>query len=83
MLLQRLRKFRGSLALTSVPTSASPADESESLAAKYDAQVKWMREKGITGTLDETQEGGRKPARSAPASLMRSENPENPENPEN
>ncbi len=77
MLLQRLRKFRGSLVLTSAPTSARPADKSESLAAKYDAQVKWMREKGITGTLDETQEEGRKPAHSAPTSLMKPENPEN------
>ncbi len=77
MLFQRLKKFKGSLVLASAPTRIQPSKESQSLAEKYDAQVKWMREKGITGTLDETQEGDRKPARSAPASLMRAENPEN------
>jgi hypothetical protein len=77
MLFQRLKKFKGSLVLASAPTRTKPAKESQSLAEKYDAQVQWMREKGITGTLDETQEGDRKPARSAPASLMRAENLEN------
>jgi len=76
MLLQRLRKLRGSLVLTSAPTSARPADESESLAAKYDAQVEWMREKGITGSLSGTEERDREPARSVPPGLMTSENVE-------
>ncbi len=77
MFLQRLKKFKGSLVLASTPTRTKPSKDPQSLAEKYDAQVEWMREKGITGTLDETQEGGRKPARSAPASLMRPENPKN------
>ncbi len=76
MLFRRLKKFRGTLVLASVPTTARPAEVSQSLVEKYDAQVKWMREKGITGSLDETPERGRKLARSAPAGLMRPENSE-------
>ena len=76
MLFRRRKKFRPSLVLASAPTGIKPAEESQSLAEKYDAQVKWMREKGITGSLDETPERGRKLARSAPAGLMRPENSE-------
>ncbi len=76
MLFRRLKKFRRSLVLASVPTTARLAEVSQSLAEKYDAQVKWMRERGITGSLDPTPERGRKPARSAPAGLMRPEKPE-------
>ncbi len=79
MFLQRLKKFKGSLVLASAPTRTKPSEGSRSLAKKYDAQVKWMREKGITGTLDMTQERGRKPARSAPTSLMRPDDSENAE----
>ncbi len=64
------------MVLASVPTTARPAEVSQSLAEKYDAQVKWMRERGITGSLDGTPERGRKPARFAPAGLMRPENAE-------
>ena len=76
MFLQRRKKFKGSLILASGRIRTKPSKESQSLAEKYDAQVKWMREKGITGTLDETQERSRKPARSVPASLMRPDNSE-------
>jgi hypothetical protein len=75
MLFRRLKKFGGSLVLASVPTSARLAEVSQSLAEKYDAQVKWMREKGITGTLDETRD--REPERSVPAALMRRKNSKN------
>ena len=76
MLFRRLKKFRGVLVLASAPTRIKPAEESQSLAEKYDAQVKWMRERGITGSLDGTPEPGRKLARSAPAGLMRPEKSE-------
>ena len=76
MLFRRLKKFRGNLVLASAPTRIKPAEESQSLTEKYDAQVKWMREKGITGSLDGTPERGRKLARSAPAGLMKPENSE-------
>ena len=33
----------------SVPTRARPVEESQSLAEKRAAQIKWMQEKGITG----------------------------------
>ncbi len=62
------------MVLASAPTRTRPVEESESLAEKYDAQVKWMRERGITGSLDGTPE--RKLARSAPAGLIRAENSE-------
>ncbi len=76
MLFRRLKKFRRSLVLASAPTGIKPAEESQSLTEKYDAQVKWMREKGITGSLDRTPKRGRKPARSETAGLMRPENSE-------
>ncbi len=76
MLFRRLRKFRESLVLSSAPTVTKPTEESQSLAEKYDAQVQWMREKGITGTLDGTPDPSQKPERSVPASLMQPENPE-------
>ena len=76
MLFRRLKKFRGILVLASVPTTVSLGEVSQSLAEKYDAQVKWMRERGITGSLDGTPERGRKLARSAPAGLMKPENSE-------
>jgi hypothetical protein len=56
MFFRRQKKVRGALVLTSAPTRARPAEESESLAEKYDAQVKWMREKGITGTLSKIEQ---------------------------
>ncbi len=62
--------------LASAPTKIRPAEEFQSLAQKYDAQVKWMREKGITGILDGTADPSQKPERSVPASLVRPENPE-------
>ena len=55
MFFRRQKKVRGALVLTSAPTRARPAEESKSLAEKYDAQVKWMREKGITGTLSQIE----------------------------
>ena len=73
MFFSRTKKYRGNLVLASAPTSVRLVDESESLATKYDAQVKWMRERGITESLDGTQERGRKSARSLPAELMKSE----------
>ncbi|MEE8094605.1 MAG: hypothetical protein V3T47_10270 [Gammaproteobacteria bacterium] len=43
--------------LTFATTRARPAEEFDSsLAEKYDAQVKWMREKGITGSLGKTEQ---------------------------
>ncbi len=74
MLFRRLKKFGGSLVLASVPTTARLAEVSQSLAEKYDAQVKWMRERGITGSLGETPERDREPERSVPAALMRRKN---------
>ena len=72
----RLKKTRGSLELASAPTRARPAEESQSLADKYDAQVKWMRERGIAGGLDGTPERGRKVACSAPVGLVGPKNSE-------
>ena len=71
MFFRRLTKFRGSLVLASVPTSARPAEVSKSLAEKYDAQVKWMRERGITGSLGATLEQSQNSARPASADLVR------------
>ena len=68
MFFRRQKKVRGALVLTSAPTRARPAEESKSLAEKYDAQVKWMREKGITGTLSQIE---RAEERSVPKSVRK------------
>ena len=44
-------------------TTVRPVEESKTLTEKYDAQVKWMHEKGITGSLSDSD---RMPARRAP-----------------
>ncbi len=62
------RKNREPLVLKSLPTTAKLTEESKTLADKYAAQVEWMREKGITGSLTEPE---RKPPRSVPKSLRK------------
>ncbi len=50
MFFRRQKPPRSAPVLTFATTKARPAEEfSTSLAEKYDAQVKWMRERGITG----------------------------------
>ena len=66
----------GNVTLASVPTKTKLAEESQTLAQKYDAQVNWMRERGITGSLDGAPAPDRKPARPAPVSLMKPERSE-------
>ena len=72
MFLSRLKKIKGNMVLTSAPTSVRLAKNSESLAAKFEAQVKWMRERGITASLDGTQKQNRKSVRVLPTGLMKS-----------
>jgi hypothetical protein len=50
MFLARLRVSRYALVLTSAPTTARPSEESEALIEKYNAQVMWMKERGIPGS---------------------------------
>jgi len=64
--LLRPKRTRKGLVLTSVPTRVGPTEESQSLAEKYDAQVKWMNEKGITGCLEEMPRRRLKPVHAAP-----------------
>ena len=52
MLFRSLKKSPN-LVLKSVSTAARFSEQSESLAAKYEAQVAWMDEKGIVGSLSE------------------------------
>ena len=72
MFLSRLKKNKRNMVLASAPTSVKLAKNSESLAAKYEAQVKWMREKGITASLDGTQKQNRKSERVLPTRLIKS-----------
>jgi hypothetical protein len=53
MLFRGLRKA-ATMVLKSVPTTARFSEESKSLAEKYESQVAWMREKGINGSLGDT-----------------------------
>ena len=57
MFFRRQKPPRSAPVLTFATTRARPAEEFDSsLAEKYDAQVKWMREKGITGSLGKTEQ---------------------------
>jgi hypothetical protein len=67
MLFRSLRKA-ATLVLKSAPTTVRFAEESKTLAEKYEAQVRWMQEKGITGGIDQTE---RKPARRAPRAVFK------------
>lgn len=62
MLFRSLRKAPN-LVLKSVSTAARFTEESKSLTDKYEAQVAWMHEKGIVGSLSKTD---RLPARRDP-----------------
>ena len=69
MFFRRHKPPRTAPVLTFATTKARPAEEfSTSLAEKYDAQVKWMREKGITGTLNQIE---RAEERSVPKSVRK------------
>ena len=57
MFFRRQQPPRSAPVLTFATTPARPAEEfSSSLAEKYDAQVKWMRERGITGGVGKTEQ---------------------------
>ena len=57
MFFRRHKPPRTAPVLTFATTKASPAEEfNTSLAEKYDAQVKWMRERGITGGVGKTEQ---------------------------
>lgn len=57
MFFRRHKPPRTAPVLTFATTKARPAEEfSTSLAEKYDAQVKWMRERGITGGVGKTDQ---------------------------
>ena len=51
MLFRRLKKFRGRSVRASALTRTGPAEESQFLAEKYDAQVTWMRETSMIHQL--------------------------------
>ena len=76
MLFQRIKKRTESLAFDSASTEARPVEAFESLAEKYEARVQWMREKGITGSLDRTPDKSRQSAGAVAARLLSSDNSE-------
>ena len=76
MLFQRIKKRTETLAFDSAATEARSVEASESLAEKYEAQVQWMREKGITGSLDRTPNKSGQSAGTVAARLLSSEDSE-------
>ncbi len=64
MLFRRRKRTKDPLVLNSLPTTAKLSEESNTLADKCAAQVKWMQEKGIGGNLTESERPhSAKPAR--------------------
>lgn len=59
------------LDIVSLPSYCVPAKESNDLAAKREAQLEWMRQKGLAYLGDPLQQSDKKPLRRSAGTTMR------------